>query len=119
MNDEKPVETPVSEPKEAPALANTALGATKNVANETQDACREPGWERATLEKMAFAFLAEQRASRRWRNFVRLAWLAFFAVLAWSLLSHGGPSTDKPCRTPLWWKSRAKLRPAPTPAPSF
>jgi protease-4 len=93
MNDEKPVETPVSEPKEAPALANTALGATKNVANETQD--KEPGWERATLEKMATAFLAEQRASRRWRNFVRLAWLAFFAVLAWSLLSHGGPSTDK------------------------
>jgi protease IV len=25
-----------------------------------------PGWERATLEKLAFAALNEQRAARRW-----------------------------------------------------
>jgi protease-4 len=51
-------------------------------------------WERATLEKLAFATLAEQKASRRWRNFVRLAWLTFFVGLAWALLGHGSPTTN-------------------------
>jgi protease-4 len=27
-----------------------------------------PGWERATLEKLAFAALAEQKAARRWKT---------------------------------------------------
>ncbi len=43
----------------------------------------QPGWERATLEKLAFASLREQRATRRWKTFVRLSWLAFFIFLAW------------------------------------
>lgn len=43
----------------------------------------EPGWERATLEKLAFASLAEQRTARRWRNAIRLAWLGFFIALLW------------------------------------
>jgi protease IV len=47
-----------------------------------------PGWERATLEKLAFAALNEQKAARRWKTFVRLAWLAFFIVLLW--LTFGG-----------------------------
>ncbi|MEO7242841.1 MAG: S49 family peptidase [Variovorax sp.] len=38
-------------------------------------------WERETLEKLAFAALREQRATRRWRTFVRLAWLTFFVAL--------------------------------------
>lgn len=46
------------------------------------------------LEKLAFAALAEQRLARRWRNWMRLAWLAFFIVLAWSVLGQGGPSQD-------------------------
>ena len=38
-----------------------------------------PGWERATLEKLAFASLNEQKANAPLeRPFVRLAWLAFF-----------------------------------------
>ncbi len=48
-----------------------------------------PGWERATLEKLAFASLNEQKSTRRWKTFVRLAWLAFFVVLAWIVF---GPS---------------------------
>mgnify|MGYP000305287157 CR=1 FL=1 len=40
-------------------------------------------WERDTLERLAFATLAEQRASRRWRIFFRMAWLIFAAVLLW------------------------------------
>ncbi len=50
-------------------------------------ASHEPGWERATLEKLAFAALNEQKATRRWKTFVRLAWLAFFITLAWLIWS--------------------------------
>ena len=54
-----------------------------------------PGWERATLEKLAFAALAEQRSARRWRNFVRLAWLVSLLVAGWIGLSRTTPSADK------------------------
>ena len=53
-----------------------------------------PGWERAALEKLAFASLEEQRIARRWRNFFRLAWLSFFVVLAWVALHRGSPTND-------------------------
>ncbi|MDB5868888.1 MAG: peptidase [Polaromonas sp.] len=53
-----------------------------------------PGWERATLEKLAFAALDEQKASRRWKTFVRLSWLLFFVVLVWLALHRGTPATD-------------------------
>jgi protease-4 len=41
-----------------------------------------PEWERATLEKLAFGALREQRAARRWKIFFRLLWLglALFIV---------------------------------------
>ena len=54
-----------------------------------------PGWERETLEKLLFATLAEQRATRRWRAFTRLAWLAFFVFLIWAVGFKGTPATDK------------------------
>ena len=53
------------------------------------------GWERETLERLVFATLEEQRATRRWRAFTRLAWLAFFIFLLWALLFRGVPSSDK------------------------
>ncbi len=56
---------------------------------------QSPGWERATLEKLAFAALEEQRATRRWKSFVRLAWLAFFVFLVWALMYRGAPTSDK------------------------
>jgi protease-4 len=52
-------------------------------------------WERDTLERLAFASLKEQRATRRWKTFVRLAWLVFFVCMAWVLLSRASPATDK------------------------
>ena len=61
------------------------------IKNESKES---PGWERATLEKLAFASLTEQRLARRWRNFVRLAWLGFFVLLAWAALSRSGPAKD-------------------------
>ena len=50
---------------------------------------QETGWERATLEKLAFASLKEQKASRRWKTFVRLSWLLFLIVLVWLALHRG------------------------------
>jgi protease-4 len=58
------------------------------------DASSSPGWERATLEKLAFAALNEQKATRRWKTFVRLAWLAFFVALVWMALHRGTPASD-------------------------
>ena len=85
-------EDPNFEPNRPEAPANHAQAATKKVAN--QGSTNEPGWERLALEKLAFAALDEQRATRRWRTFVRLAWLAFFIFVAWAILSHNGPSAD-------------------------
>jgi protease-4 len=91
---EQPNATPESDvtSNQAAAPANNATSATKKVAKE--DASASPGWERATLEKLVFASLTEQRHARRWRNFVRLAWLTFFVLTAWVLISRNGPSQD-------------------------
>lgn len=53
-----------------------------------------PGWERATLEKLAMAALVEQRLARRWRNGIRLAWLLLIATLVWLGMERGGAPTD-------------------------
>ena len=42
-------------------------------------------WERATLEKLVFATLKEQRAVRRWRIFSKLVWLVFLGAVVWYL----------------------------------
>ncbi len=52
------------------------------------------GWERAALEKLAFAALEEQRTARRWRTFVRLAWLVFLVGLVWIAIHRGNASTN-------------------------
>jgi protease-4 len=83
MNESLPPEHPGSPPQ--PALGRA----------EAERAAGPPGWERATFEKLMFATLQEQRAARRWRTFTRLAWLAFFVFLLWSLMHRGAPSSDK------------------------
>jgi len=81
------------EPFGAAAPLPPAPGATRNTVNN--DPIQTPGWERATLEKLAFASLREQRASRRWKTFVRLSWLAFFVFLAWAAFTRAQPATAK------------------------
>ncbi|UTH74068.1 S49 family peptidase [Chromobacterium sp. IIBBL 290-4] len=44
-----------------------------------------PGWERQLLEKLAQAALIEQRRSRQWKIFFRLAWLLLIGFIAASL----------------------------------
>jgi protease IV len=43
----------------------------------------EAGWERQTLEKLAFSLLEEQRLARRWKMFWRFVWLAAAGVAVW------------------------------------
>ena len=53
-------------------------------------------WERDTLERLAFATLAEQRATRRWRIFFRFAWLALIIALFWTGAHKGGMGGANP-----------------------
>ena len=75
---------------------NRGQGAREKEARKAAmaDAANVPGWERVTLEKLAFASLNEQKATRRWKTFVRLSWLAFFVILVWIALHRGTPVTD-------------------------
>ncbi|MDM0012635.1 S49 family peptidase [Variovorax sp. J22P168] len=88
MTDSNRTEPEGFEPFERPAPISTTHMA-KN------DSTHSPGWERATLEKLAFAAVREQRATRRWKTFVRLSWLAFFVFLVWFAMSRGAPATAK------------------------
>ena len=88
-----PSTDPLPHPKQAEALASGTQGAPELIAKKSTktDPVSVPGWERATLEKLAFASLNEQKATRRWRTFVRLSWLAFFVALVWLALHRGTP----------------------------
>lgn len=87
MNDSNrndPFDAPDYDPNRAPAPAGSAPAAPESIAERNRaEADLKPGWERATLEKLAFAALNEQKATRRWKTFVRLSWLAFFVFLVW------------------------------------
>ncbi|MCE2775267.1 MAG: S49 family peptidase [Burkholderiaceae bacterium] len=52
-----------------------------------------PGWERETLQRLAFAHLKEQRAARRWRNAIRLLWLGVVVTILWLSFSRGTGTT--------------------------
>ncbi|MBC5781964.1 S49 family peptidase [Ramlibacter sp. USB13] len=78
---------PPERPAEAPAAAPTVGAATP--------AAGSAAWERSAMEKLLFATLEEQKAQRRWRTFTRLAWLAFFIFLVWSLTWKGNVSGEK------------------------
>jgi len=93
--------------------------AATNSGAPVSDSSREPGWERATLEKLAFAALNEQRSARRWKIFFRLAWLALLAAIAFAALRQASPSTSTSTPHTRWWTSRAKSPVALRPAPSL
>ena len=59
------------------------------------DRSREPGWERAMLEKLAFATLKEQRSARRWKIFFRLAWLLLIAAVVFAALQQSSSTASK------------------------
>ena len=91
-----PSADPLTQPKQADTLASGVQSAPELSVKKAAvaDPSSAPGWERATLEKLAFASLNEQKATRRWKTFVRLSWLLFFVVMLWLGLHRGGPATD-------------------------
>jgi protease-4 len=93
--EEKVAETPVQQAQQAiKNVANTGAANPVNPAKLQEMPQAAPGWERATLEKLAFASLEEQKIRRRWRAFLWLAWLAFFIFLAWAAMSRTGGAKD-------------------------
>lgn len=83
------------DPQAAPDLWGSQTSSTRAApASSPPASAAAPGWERAVLEKLVFATLAEQRATRRWRMFWRLLWLGLFGGMAWWLLSHEGTPTS-------------------------
>ena len=68
---------PISNETSSPSASPADLAQSKPVS------ASGPVWERSVIEKWMQDSLAEQRAARRWKYGVRLAWLAFFAALFW------------------------------------
>ncbi len=87
-------ESPLPEPA-GPATEAAPESKRAEARAATPADAAEPGWERETMEKLAFAALTEQRQARRWRNSLRLAWLVFLVLVAWNLLSRNGSPTDR------------------------
>ena len=77
-----------------------------------------PGWERALLEKLAFAALQEQRAARRWRNVWRLVWLLAFGAVAWLLYRDVVPPTPTTTPHTALIELRGEIGRTPRPAPA-
>ena len=93
VDTDTPGSKPPSEnmPNRPQALNDKGRAATESISSEVPGA---PGWERVTLEKLAFAALNEQRAARRWRTFVRLSWLVFLIGVAWFAFTQSEGSQD-------------------------
>jgi protease-4 len=77
---------------------NTQAAGSETVVR-TATVPQEAGWERKTLEKLAFAALDEQKSTRRWKTFVRLSWLVFLIALVWLAL-HRSSSPSSSISTP-------------------
>jgi protease IV len=61
---------------------------------ETLGQSGKDGWERALLEKLAFAALREQRARRRWNIFFRFVVLAIVLFGIWMAVDVGGSDME-------------------------
>lgn len=80
----EPVFTDPASPSPAPSHAAAPA------ANGSTSAASGPGWERSVLEQWMQDSLAEQRAARRWKYGMRLAWLVLFAGLIWLGMDRSG-----------------------------
>ncbi len=83
---------PLNEPSSQTPDGFSATGPAGSA--QATSAARGVAWERATLEKIALASIEEQRAARRWRNGIRVAWLVLFFTLIWMTMGRNGPVTD-------------------------
>ena len=108
---------PEYEQNSAMAQVNTAQGATNSGAKDRNSA--DPTWERSTLEKLAQSIVHEQRQARRWRNGIRLAWLAFFIGLVWLGMDRGSSSSDATLSHTAMVKIEEKYQRARMPVPNW
>ena len=83
----EPVLNDPADPSHAPAGVEAAGPAA--AATPTPGAPATP-WERKVLEQWMQGQLAEQRAARRWKYGMRLAWLLFLAALVWLGMDRNG-----------------------------
>jgi protease-4 len=73
---------------------------TDNIRNDTPTQSRPTGtpsvreWERETLEKLVFATVKEQRASRRWAIFFKLMFLALGFLAIWAYFDFNFSGSD-------------------------
>jgi protease-4 len=58
-----------------------------------------PGWERATIERIALRALDEQRRSRQWSTLIRLLWITLIFLVVAAALGWIGGSGKEPLRT--------------------
>lgn len=92
MTDPNTPDTPISQEKGQDPSVGRSSDAMEKRRNDVL--AGSSGWERATLERLAFATLEEQRLARRWRNFFRLAWLLVVVVTGWMVFVRNAPSSD-------------------------
>lgn len=85
---------PNSPPTSDPAGEPVAPAAANSQASRTPPAGEGSNWERATLEKLVMAGLAEQRSARRWRNGIRIAWMVLLVLVVWFGMERGGSTAD-------------------------
>jgi protease IV len=83
----EPVLNDPADPNHAPNAAATAGPAA---AASSAPASAATPWERSVLEQWMQGQLAEQRAARRWKYGMRLAWLIFLAALVWLGMDRNG-----------------------------
>ena len=89
-----PATSPESDSVKPQSTAFAGSGADDVSTARKEQSNASGSWERATLEKLAFASLNEQRLARRWRNFFRFTWLIIFVLVVWGVLDHNGPAKD-------------------------
>ena len=83
---------PENSAKVAAEPMDSAGAATKRRAENLTH--QDGAWERSTLEKLATSIVDEQRQARRWRNGIRLAWLAFLIALFWFGIDRNVTNSD-------------------------
>jgi len=95
MNEPDMPTAPVNNPEpDSTRRTDSAFDGQDGSASGKEERQDGRGWERATLERLAFASLNEQRLTRRWRTFFRFTWLIIFILVVWGVMDHNGPAKD-------------------------
>ena len=97
-NDFQPTSQDLDAPNPPPSASSTssAPASAHAAAPASASASAMAPHIESAFEKFAAVYLKDRRTDRRWKAFFRLAWLAVFALIAWSLLSSRNHVTGAP-----------------------